>query len=61
MQKLFKVGAVEYAIASRLRIVNNEFVLDDRPFSGGSLGLEIRENAQCEPTEKLTQQSSTGH
>jgi hypothetical protein len=64
MQKLFKVGTIEYAIASRLRIVDDEFVLDDGSFSGGGLGLRCREKrkvSRCEPTEKLTQQSSTGH
>ena len=61
MQELFKVGAIEYAIASRFRIVNDELMFDNGPLSGGSLGLKIRANARCEPTEKLTQQSSTGH
>lgn len=60
MQVLLKVGPVEDTVTCGLRVVDNEFMLSSRGFSGGGLGLEKRgEKNRCEPTEKGTQQSGT--
>lgn len=45
VEELFEIRSVENTISSRLRVVNDEFVLCSNSLSGGGLGLVKRRNA----------------
>lgn len=59
MKELFKISTIKDTVGSRLRVVNNEFVLSSSSLSSGGLGLREKKTRH-KPTEKGTQQSSTG-
>ncbi len=61
VEELLEVSTIEDTVASGLRVVDDKLVLGG-DFSGGGFGLYARQKKgdRCEPTEKITQQSSAG-
>lgn len=61
MEELFEGSTIEDIIIGRTGVINDEFVLGSRSLGRGLWQkIKGKRDAQREPTEKITQQSSTG-
>lgn len=63
MKVLFESSTVEDTVVGRARVVDNELVLSSS-FTSSGLGLKRhskKEKTPSKPTEKITQQSDSGH